>query len=99
MTQQRPMETIHINIDNKDGTIYISSDDVPGLWLWGKDAGEVFDSVIPTVKALYEYNQNIIVEIKEAPDRTREERWSGQDKVCQTYQVFKVGNTNSQITA
>lgn len=99
MIQRRPMETVHINIDNKDGTIYISSDDVPGLWLWGKDAGQVFNSIIPTLKALYEYNQNIIVEIKEAPARTREERWFGQDKVCQTYQVFKVGIANTQVTA
>ena len=99
MSQRRPMETVHLKILNKDGTVYISSDDVPGLWLWGKDAEQVFESLIPTLKALYEYNRGVIVDIKEAPTRTLQERWFGRDKVCETYEVFKIGNASTQVTA
>lgn len=93
------METIRVDISNRNGAFFISSNDVRGLWLWGTDADEIFQSIIPTLKALYEYNEGIIVDIREAePGRTRAERWFSQDKICQTFDVFKIGSAERHAT-
>ncbi len=38
---------VRLRVENKNGRIYISSDDVPGLFLWGKDPKDVLKSVVP----------------------------------------------------
>lgn len=49
--------TVNLTIEERDGQTYISSDGVPGLWLWGG-----WDSVIPAIQSLKWYNDGVRVE-------------------------------------
>lgn len=65
---EKPVATICIKIrPRRDGTIYISSDDMPGLWLWGRDHDQVFRSIGPTIEELYRYNKCQKVKAREVP--------------------------------
>jgi len=65
LMHNKPIATIHLERESTDGVLYISSKDLPGLWLWGPDPEQVFKDVAPTIVKLYEYNEGLIVEIKE----------------------------------
>lgn len=56
--------TVKIRIENRGGCIYVSSDDVEGLWIWGKDPEQVFQNIIPAIQTLYKYNHGIEVEVR-----------------------------------
>jgi hypothetical protein len=65
---EKPLTTICIKIQTRrDGTVYISSDDMPGLWLWGKDHDLIFRSIAPTIEELYRLNEGRAVKVREAP--------------------------------
>ena len=65
---EKSLTTVRIKIQTRsDGTIYISSDDMPGLWLWGKDHEQVFRSIAPTIEELYRLNEGRTVKVREAP--------------------------------
>jgi hypothetical protein len=75
----KPLTTIHIRIQTRsDGTVYISSDDMPGLWLWGKDHDRVFRSIAPTIEELYKLNEGQAVKVREAP-LSQSTRWFVQE--------------------
>ena len=60
-------ERVRIKIElRKNGRFYISSDDVPGLFLWGSDFEELMQDIAPTIKDLYKFNLGMDVEVKEA---------------------------------
>ena len=64
---KKPLAIIRIKIQARhDGTIYISSEDMPGLWLWGKDRDQVFRSIAPTIEELYRLNEGRTVKVREA---------------------------------
>lgn len=72
---ERPLATIRIKIQTRrDGTVYISSDDIPGLWLWGRDHDQVFRSIAPTIEELYRCNKGRTVKVREAP-LSQSTRW------------------------
>ena len=65
---KKPLAIIRIKIQARhDGTIYISSEDMPGLWLWGKDHAQVFRSIAPTIEELYKLNEGLTVKARETP--------------------------------
>ena len=65
---EKPLTTICIKIQTRhDGTVYISSDDMPGLWLWGKNHDLVFRSIAPTIEELYRLNEGRTIKVREAP--------------------------------
>ena len=57
------IETVRVNIEYREGCVYVSSNDVPGLWLRGIDSNRVFNNIAPAIKALYKYNRGIDVEV------------------------------------
>lgn len=61
----RPTETVRIKVECRSGRFYVSSDDVPGLWLWGSDFEELMEDIAPTIKDLYKFNRGMDVEVKE----------------------------------
>jgi hypothetical protein len=91
-----PSAIIHINQSIRDGVLYLSSDDLPGLWLWGKDHEQVFRGIIPTIAKLYELNEGRTVEIKEAPIVEATARWFGRTRICDTFEVYDVNNKQSE---
>ncbi len=62
---EHPIETVRIKVVTRDGRLYVSSDDVPGLWLWGKDPEQVFKNIGPAIRVLYKYNRGMEVEVRE----------------------------------
>jgi hypothetical protein len=64
---RQPIETVRIKIERRGDCVYVSSEDVPGLWLWGKDPDQVLNNIAPAIKALYKHNRGIDVEVEEAP--------------------------------
>jgi len=59
---------IQIKIQQENGFYYITSDDVPGLHLWGDNIEVLFSDIIPAIKALYKHNKGIEVELFPAED-------------------------------
>ncbi|MEW6332510.1 MAG: hypothetical protein AB1560_13715 [Pseudomonadota bacterium] len=70
----QPIETVRIKIEHREGCIYVSSDDVPGLWLWGKNSDQVLNNISPAIKSLYKHNRGIDVEVEAVPI-SRLTRW------------------------
>ena len=60
----QPFEIVRIKISKRDGRFYISSDDVPGLWLWGNDLARLLKNIAPAIQYLYKYNRGIEVEVE-----------------------------------
>lgn len=74
------LATIRIKIQpRRDGTVYISSDDMPGLWLWGKNHNQVFRSIGPTIEELYRRNKGRTVKARVTP-RSQLTRWLVQER-------------------
>ncbi len=90
----KPLATIRINIETRnDGTVYISSDDMPGLWLWGKNLEQVFGSIIPTIEELYKHSQGQSVKAQAAPP-SRFARWFAQEKINDRYEIYPAAKLN-----
>lgn len=63
---EESLATIRIKIHTRrDGIIYISSEDMPGLWLWGRDHDQVFRGIAPTIEELYKLNEGRTVKARE----------------------------------
>lgn len=58
-------ETVQVKIAYRGRRYYVSSDDLPGLWLWGDDLDELLGDVGPTITDLYKYNRGVDVEVVE----------------------------------
>jgi hypothetical protein len=80
---------VRLKVVSSEGRIYISSDDVPGLYLWGTDPEEVFESVVPAIKELFKHNKGMDVEVV-AQEPTRAERWSGLDPIPQAFMIREI---------
>ena len=57
-------EQVTIKVESREGRTYVSSDDVPGLWLWGSDPERVFGDIIPAITALYRHNRALRVRVE-----------------------------------
>lgn len=57
----------------EDGLFYITSDDVPGLFLAGKDMDALFRDVPKVIKVLFEKNFGLNVRVLRAEKYTKEE--------------------------
>ena len=88
-----PIDVIHLNRETRDGVLYISSDDLPGLWLWGNDPEVVFNNVIPTIAKLYMYNNGINVEIKKMCNKKKNILdWFSNNRICDTFGVYSINS-------
>src|SRR6266566_8647290 len=58
-------EKVRLAIEVRGNRFYLSSTDVPGLWLWGNDPEVVFKDVGPTIEALYKHTQGMEVKVRE----------------------------------
>lgn len=61
----RSIGRVRIKIFFKSGRFYATSEDVEGLWLWHKDAGQLLEMIGPSIKFLYKHNRGIDVEVRE----------------------------------
>ena len=61
----KPFETVKIKILFREGRFYISSEQIPGLWLWGKDLNTLFENLNPAIQALYKHNRGFEVDVRE----------------------------------
>ena len=57
-------ETVHVKISYRGHRYYVSSNDLPGLWLWGENLDELLDDIGPTIQDLYKYNRGIDVDVE-----------------------------------
>jgi hypothetical protein len=55
--------SVTITAQNRGGTIYVSSDDIEGLWLWGRDPTQLLDSIAPAIQALFKHNHGLDVTV------------------------------------
>lgn len=63
MTEQ-PMEIVTVRVEQKPAGLFLSSDQVPGLFLWGKDPEAVFADLVPAIRALYLHNRAMRVDVR-----------------------------------
>ena len=90
------LETVKLRVENRQGTLYVSSADVPGLYLWGADPEDVFGAVIPTIEALYKHNRDLNVEARR-PSEARTVGWRTVKTEPTELQIFvKASREQSQ---
>ena len=61
--KEQPFEFVSIRVQQKPMGIFISSEDVPGLFLWGSDPEAVLADVVPAIERLYKHNRHLDVEV------------------------------------
>ena len=82
--------TVRLKVEHDTtGRIYLSSDDLPGFWLWGIDPEYVFSLIPLTIRDLHRDNQGFDVEVRKAQP-PKAERWAGTEIECAQYEVYKV---------
>lgn len=96
--QDNLIATIRLDQESSGGVLYISSKDLPGLWIWGPDPEQVFKDVIPTITKLYQYNDSLEVEIKEVCSKSIFDRWFGGDKMCDTFEVYSKASIGKDVS-
>ena len=87
--------TIKIKIESKADGIYVSSDDMPGLWLWG-DPDIVSNDIIPTIRELFLLNEGKTVVVK-ADDRpqSNQERLRNIEKMPERFAIYECNEMRS----
>lgn len=89
----QPLETVRIKVEQRDGRFYISSEDVPGLWLWGSDLRTLFEDVAPTIQDLYKMNRGLDVEVHESMG-AKFRRWI---MIVMTFGLLRTGRDKYKI--
>lgn len=89
MTEEKPMEEVRILVEQRGGKTYISSEDVPGLWIWGDNPDDVFGSVISTIELLYKHNRQLEVKARAVRPQTQD-RFSGVERVSHIYHIYRI---------
>ena len=64
---------IRIEVKIRGDHVFVSSRDVPGLFLWGNPE-KVFRDIVPVIKVLYRQNRKLDIEVRETL-RSRFMRW------------------------
>ncbi len=93
--KEEPLATIRLETYTKDGILYLSSKDLPGLWLWGRDPKDLYTSVIPAINALYKYNEGLKVEAVEACEAGS---MDSQNRLCDTFAVYLAKNEDNNVS-
>lgn len=88
--------TIRIKIEQKDAGFYVSSEDIAGLWLWGRDLDQIIEDIVPTIIELFQLNQGLSVNVKARRERLPQHL--GAEKIPDHFDVFeRLENQNSHI--
>lgn len=61
---EQPLEIISVRVERKPMGLFLSSDEVPGLFLWGQDPEAVFADLVPAIRALYLHNREMRVDVR-----------------------------------
>ena len=89
MVAERLVGRVNLQMENRGDTFYVSSSDLPGLFLWGKDVDAVLGKVKPTIRELFRLNRELDVSVQEAPGEWQQ-GWSGRDHVASSFEVYAV---------
>lgn len=85
--KEQPLEVVRLKIEQKQGKYYVSSDDMPGLWLWG-DPDTVFHDAPIAVRELYAHRSGTKVVVK---GKRHGEFITGQhgiEKIPDIYEIY-----------
>jgi len=96
---ERKYTTVSIKIEHRNGGFYISSDDVPGLWLWGRDPELLFNDLVPTIQELYKLNQGKIVDVEPINQpQTQSARLAGIENIPDHFKIIEcVENQSNHV--
>jgi len=86
----QPLQVIHLKVEYIHGSIYVSSDDMPGLWLWGPSAEKVFHNVPIALQELYKDRNGKEVIARPSTTGDRLARHFGAEREPDTYEIFPV---------
>ena len=63
MNKEQLPKVVRIHCDKRGDTYYISSKDLPGLWLWGKDTTKLNSDIGAAIEYLMEHNYGVKVHV------------------------------------
>jgi len=93
---EQPLLTVRLKIEQRQNSYYVSSDDMPGLWLWGPDPEKVFHDVPIAVKELYTYREGVEVIVKKQGGGERLASQYGVEKLSDIYEIYPVSSSERQ---
>lgn len=65
MSGHENAQKVRVKLESRSCGLVVTSDDVPGLFLWGKDPERVFADIKPVIQMLFRENENRDVEVVE----------------------------------
>ena len=88
----QPLQVIHLTVEERHGSTYISSEDMPGLWLWGPDPEKVFHDIPIALQELYKFKSGTDVVARPKTAGERLARHLGAELEPDTYEIFPVSS-------
>lgn len=88
----QPLQVVHLKIEHRHGSTYISSQDMPGLYLWGPDPEKVFHDVPIAIQELYKCRSGKDVIARPRTAGAALVRHFGSEREPDTYELFPVSS-------
>lgn len=93
--KEEPLEVVHLDVEQRQGQVYVSSKDVPGLWLWGSPE-QVFSDVCPVLEQLYKHQRGLDVVAREQDEGTRPQAQLGVKRIPHTYLIYRTSSERQE---
>lgn len=68
MTQGTPVTTVIVNVAHQGNYFIATSNDVPGLHVWGDSEQQICERVMQSIKLLFKWNRKLDVEVFQESD-------------------------------
>lgn len=88
----QPLQVVHLKIEHRHGSTYVSSQDMPGLYLWGPDPEKVFHDVQIALQELYKFKSGTDVVARPRTKGAALARHLGAEREPDTYELFPVSS-------
>lgn len=85
-----PIQVVRLKVEHRQGSTYVSSSDMPGLWLWGPDPEKVFHDVPIALQELYKHKSGTEVIAKPKTTGSQLSYHFGAEREPDTYEIFPV---------
>ena len=88
----QPLQVVHLKVEHRHGSTYVSSEDMPGLYLWGQDPEKIFHDVPIALQELYKYKSGTEVVARPKIGEVALARHLGTEREPDIYEIFPVSS-------
>lgn len=86
----QPIQVVRLKVEHRQGSTYVSSTDMPGLWLWGQNPEKLFHDVPIVLQELFKLQNGKDVIARPKTIDKRLEYQFGSEREPDVYEIFPV---------